>query len=415
MISIVNTTRLWLSMFAIVFIGDSMIAQEWPQFLGPSRDGQYRGPALNTSWPAGKPEELWRRSVGEGFAGPVVAENRLLLFHRVDDREVLEAMDAVSGALIWSHYYATAYRDDFGFDEGPRAVPVVANGVVYTFGAQGDLYAVGLETGETLWHVDTKERFRFRKGFFGAAGSPLVDDGRVLVNVGGENAGIVAFDATSGDVLWTATSDEASYSSAVAADLGGVRHAIFFTRTGLVGLNPINGELRFDQRWRSRLGASVNAATPLIIGDLIFVSASYGTGAAVFHVEGTSLSRIWSSDDALSNHYATSVHHDGYLYGYHGRQEYKPSFRAVDLRTGFVQWTVEEFQAGSVTLAGNQLVIVKETGELIIAQATPTSFTPIARTQVLPSVVRAYPAVAKGLVYVRNEDTLICLDLRSKS
>jgi outer membrane protein assembly factor BamB len=392
-----------------------MFAQEWPQFLGPDRDGQYVGPALNTSWPAGKPEELWRRSVGEGFAGPVVAENRLLLFHRVDNREVLEAMDAVSGAPIWRHHYTTTYRDDFGFDEGPRAVPVVANGTVYTFGAQGDLYAVGLETGETLWHVDTKDRFRFRKGFFGAAGSPLVDDGRVMVNVGGENAGIVAFDAASGDILWTATSDEASYSSAVAADFRGMKHAIFFTRTGLVGLNPINGELRFDQRWQSRLGASVNAATPLIIGDLIFVSASYGTGAAVFQVDGARLIRIWSSDDALSNHYATSVHHNGYLYGYHGRQEYRPSLRAVDLRTGSVQWTVDEFQAGSVTLAGDQLVIVKETGELIIAQATPTSFTPIARTKVLPSVVRAYPAIAKGLVYIRNEDTLICLDLRSKS
>ena len=389
-------------------------AQGWPQYLGPERDGRYSGPPLSTSWPGDRPATLWSRAVGEGFAGPVVAQGQVLLFHRVGDREVLEALDALTGRPLWRHDYPTNYRDDFGFDEGPRAVPVVSGGRVFTFGAQGQLHAVSLETGAPLWQVDTQARFGFRKGFFGAAGSPLVDGDRVIANIGGDGAGIVAFDAASGAVLWTATSDEASYSSAVAADFSGARHAVFFTRNGLVGLDPASGEVRFEQRWRSRLRASVNAATPLVVGDLIFVSASYGTGAAVLQVDGSRLAPLWSSDDVLSNHYATSVHHDGYLYGYHGRQEYGPSFRAVELRTGTVQWSVDGFRAGSVTLAGDRLVIVRETGELVIAEASPAGFTPLARAPILPPVIRAYPAIAGGLLYVRNRDTLVCLDLRGQ-
>ena len=385
---------------------------DWPQWLGPHRDGQYDGPALNADWPGGGPPELWRRPVGEGFAGPAVADGRVLLFHRVEGREVLEALDAASGDPLWRHDAPTAYRDDFGFDEGPRAVPVAADGRVFTFGAQGRLSAVSLETGEPLWEVDTAERFGVRKGFFGAAGSPVVDGGRVIANVGGGNAGIVAFDAASGDVLWTATSHEASYSSGAAADIGGERLAVFLTREGLVGLDPATGDVRFEQRWRSRLGASVNAATPLVIGDLIFASASYGTGAAVFQTGGRELTSLWSSDDVLSNHYATSVYHDGYLYGFHGRQEYGPSFRAVELRSGDVQWSEDRFMAGSVTLAGDRLVIMRESGELVLAAAAPDAFSPLARAQILPPVVRAYPALAGGLLYVRNTDTLVCVDLR---
>jgi hypothetical protein len=148
------------------------------------------------------------------------------------------------------------------------------------------------------------------------------------------------------------------------------------------------------------------------VGDLIFVSAEYGPGAAVMRVEGSQLTDLWASDEVLTNHYATSVYRDGFLYGFHGRQEFGPSFRAVEFRTGKVRWSQDQFKAGSVTLAGDRLLIMRETGELILAPASPDSFKPIARAQVLPATVRAFPALAGGLLYVRNEKTLVCLDLR---
>ena len=392
--------------------GLTLVAQDWPQFLGPQRDGTYSGPPIAESWPASGPTRVWARQVGAGFAGPAVVGDRVILFHRIGRDEVVEALAAETGETIWRYDYPTSYRDDFGFDEGPRSVPVVEDGRVYTFGAQGQLHAVDLETGEGIWSQDTHARYEVRKGFFGAAGSPLVEDGRVIANVGGRRGGIVAFDAITGEGLWTATNDEASYSSPIGATFGGRRHALFFTRNGLVGLEPESGDVLLQKRWRSRIGSSVNAATPLVVGDLVFISASYGTGAALLRVDGEALVDEWTGDDILSNHYATAVVHDGVLYGYHGRQEYSPSLRAVDLRTGEVHWTEDRFGGGTLTLAGDRLLILRESGELILAQASPDGFSLLARGQMLPGVVRAYPALADGRFYARNTDTLVAVDLR---
>ena len=402
----------WAVAAALAATVVTQAANDWPQYLGPSRNGIYAGPALADTWGANGPKVVWRKQVGQGFAGPAVVGNRVILFHRVGNEEVLESLDAATGNSMWRYAYPTRYRDDFGFDEGPRAVPVVADGVIYTFGAEGQLHAVDLAKGTRLWSEDTMKRFGVPKGFFGAAGSPLVEGGRVIANVGGDKAGIVAFEAKTGKVLWAATDDDASYSSGVAATIGGRRLGVFLTRDSLVGLDPASGMVQFQRRWRARIAASVNAATPIIVGDEIFVSAQYGPGAGVLRVNGSQLTDVWTSDDVLSNHYATSVFYNGYLYGFHGRQEFGPSFRAVEFQTGTVKWSQEQFRAGSVLLAGDRLLITREGGELVLASASPQAFKPIARAQILQGVVRPYPALADGLLYVRNENTLVCLDLR---
>ena len=411
----VRARILLLAVVAACACGTGVAAEDWPQFLGPDRNGVYRGPAMAETWPAGGPPVVWRKPVGQGFAGPVVVQGRVIVFHRMGNNEVVDALVAKTGANQWRYQYPSAYRDDFGFDEGPRSVPVVSGGIVYTYGAEGQLHAVDLATGRRVWSVDAMRRFGVPKGFFGAAGSPLVNDGRVLANVGGPKAGVVAFDAKAGTVLWTSTDEQASYSSGVAATIAGRLYALFLTRNGLLGLDPSTGTVAFRRSWRARLAASVNVAAPLVIGDLIFVSAQYGPGAGVLRLEGTTLVDLWSSDDVLSNHYATSVYRDGYLYGYHGRQEFGPSLRAVDLKTGKVQWSEEQFRAGTVTLAGDRLLVMRESGEMILAPASPQAFRPLARAQVLPGTVRAYPALADGFVYIRNDTTLICVDLRRQA
>lgn len=391
-------------------------AEDWPQILGPSRDGIYRGTvAIANAWPAGGPKVVWKRAVGEGLAGPAVAGGRLYLHHRQQKEEVVEAFDARTGAPVWRYAYPTTYRDDFGFDEGPRAVPVVAGGRVFTYGAEGELTALDAATGALAWRLNAMQQFGVAKGYFGAAGSPLVDGGRVILNVGGKarGAGLAALDAATGKVLWTATSHEASYSSGTMATLNGARVAVFLTREGLVGVDPATGAVKFQQRWRARYASSVNAATPLVTGDQIFISASYETGAALFRVgPAYALTPVWSDDETLSNHYATSVLVDGVLYGFHGRQEYRPSLRAVELKTGKVRWEVERFGAGTVMAIGNRLLVIAEDGQLSLAPLGTPAFTPVARATVLPPTVRAYPAFADGLLYLRNDRTLVALDLR---
>ena len=396
----------------VVSFGGLVAAQDWPQILGPGRNGIYTGPEIVPSFPRSGPPLIWKRDVGAGFAGPAVAGGRLVLFHRVNNRETVEAMDALTGKTIWTFDYPTGYRDDFGFDEGPRAVPVIAGGRVFTHGADGMLHGIDFATGKSLWSVDTRKVFQAPKGYFGVASSPLVDGDRVMVNVGGKSAGIVAFDAATGKTLWSSQVDEASYSSPIAADIAGQHLGVFFTRTGLVALDPSTGAARYVFRWRARMAASVNAATPIVVKDQIFLSASYGTGAVLLQVANNAVKLVWSGDESLSNHYSTSVYKDGYLYGFEGRQEFGQSLRCIELATGKVMWNVEGFGAGTLLVAGEALVVTRESGELVLAPASPKAFRYASRAALIPGVVRAYPALANGRYYVRNDRQLTAFDLR---
>jgi outer membrane protein assembly factor BamB len=390
---------------------------DWPQLLGPTRDGVYAGHDLGDSWPSSGPTVVWQKDVGQGFSGPAVAAGRLILFHRLGDKQTVECLEATTGKRFWSFGYPTAYHDDFGFDEGPRATPAIREGRVYTYGAEGVLNCLDLASGTNFWRVDAMAELHAGKGFFGIACSPLVEGNAVLLIVGGQpEGGIVAFDKTSGKILWKATSDEASYASPVTATIGGRRYAFFFTRAGLVGANPMDGKIFFDYPFRPPIRNSVSAATPLIVGDSLFLSASYGAGAVLLKIKESAPEKIWESKNALSNHYATSVYREGFLYGIDGRTDpgFQPpaSLRCIELGTGKVRWGQDAFGAAILTLAGDQLLILTEKGELIRAPASPEAFKPSARAQVLSGEVRAHPALADGLFYARSKDKLVCVDLR---
>jgi hypothetical protein len=199
----------------------------------------------------------------------------------------------------------------------------------------------------------------------------------------------------------------------VAATINGKRQALVLTRDELVSIDPANGKILFQFSWRPAMNASVSAAVPLVVDNQIFLSASYGAGALLLRVNNDTPEKLWSADDVLSTHYATSVHHNGFLYGFDGRQEQGCNLRCVELKTGKVRWSRDRFGAGTILLAGDQLLILSERGELIRALATPTEFRPSARVQILPVQVRAHPALANGLFYARSTSKLVCVGLRA--
>jgi len=407
----------WIPVLALGLAGAlAARSSDWPQFLGPTRNGVYPGNDLAEKWPKEGPVVVWKKAVGQGFSGPAVAGGKLILFHRVNNREIVDCLKATNGAAVWQFEYPTAYRDDFGFDEGPRATPSISDGRVYTFGAEGMVHCLDIETGKQLWSADTKAKFGAPKGYFGMACSPLVEGGVLLLNIGGEDdAGIVAFDRVSGQLKWRASADKASYSSPVAATVDGKRRVFFFTRSGLASVDPADGRVCFDYPWRPAESASVSAATPLVIDDYIFISACYGAGAILLRVHGDEAEKVWSAEDVLSNHYATSVYYEGCLYGIDGRTDpgYQPgaSLRCVDLKTGKLRWKDDSVGAATITLASGQLLILTEKGELIRARATPEKFEPNARAQVFPAHMRAFPALAGGYLFARGKETLFCVNL----
>lgn len=390
------------------------VAADWPQFLGPNRNCTSGETGLLLNWPKDGPPKLWERKVGEGFSGPVIAGGRLILFHRVGNEAVVESLDAATGKEQWKFAYATAYQDRYGKGDGPRSTPLVSGKYVYTLGADGKLHCLELETGKKVWDRALHTDYQVRESFFGVGTSPIVEGDKLLLNVGGKDAGIVAFDAATGKEIWKSTSDDASYSSPVAATVDGVRHVFFFTRAGIVSVDPANGKVRFSRPFRARLDASVNAAAPIVVGDQVFYSAEYATGEILLKVSKDKADEVWKSSQIMSCHYNTPVYHDGHLYGIDGRQEGGSArLRCIDWQTGKSKWAQKNFGCASLLLAEGQLIALCENGELALIEATPTAFKEKARVPVFKATpCRAEIALANGRLYARDGEKLICWNLK---
>jgi outer membrane protein assembly factor BamB len=206
-----------------------------------------------------------------------------------------------------------------------------------------------------------------------------------------------------------------SYSSPVVCTVDGVRLAVFFTRTGAVVLDAKTGAIRYQQRWRSRNGASVNAATPLILGNLAFFSASYDTGALLLKLRKDGAEKVWEDENVMSNHYNTCIYHEGHLYGFDGRQDSRvaPTLRCVELKTRKVKWEKQEFGNGTMICADGRLIVLTEKGDLCLVQTTPAAFRETARARLLEAgPCRAQIALANGRLYARDQKKLVCVDLR---
>jgi outer membrane protein assembly factor BamB len=400
----------YLPLLACVFLG--AIGADWPQFLGPQRNAVSTETGLLQTWGEKGPPMLWQKDIGEGFSAPVVAGDHLILFHRVGDDDVVACLDAASGKEIWKHTTPTKYEDPLGKGNGPRSTPLIADGRVYTLSPGGLLLCLKLDDGKKVWQRELLKDYEVPQSFFGVGTSPILEGKHLIVNVGAKDAGIVAFAKDTGKEVWKATGDGASYSSPLAATIDGVRHVVFFTRQGIVSLDPATGAVRFSKRWRSRNNASVNAATPVVVGDRLFFTACYETGAILVRAKKDGIEELWSNDRSLSCHFGTPVVHDGCLYGFHGRQETGTEMRCVDLKTGRVRWSKEGFGCGSMILAEGNLIVLSEGGELVLVEGKSNKYREKARAAVLTGPCRASMALANGRLYARDNKKLVCWKMK---
>ena len=390
---------------------------DWPQFLGLQRDGKASAETpLLKDIPDDGWKILWKHDCGAGFAGPVVSGGTTVLFHRVGDQHVVEAMDALSGKVLWKTEWPTTYQDEFGFDKGPRSCPTVDGGVIFCYGADGSLAALQLADGKELWRKDLAAELTSEKGFFGRSCAPLVTETLVLIAAGGDGAGVAAFDRKTGALKWKALKDEAGYASPILMRPPQGPRAVFFTREGVAGLEPNTGKVAFTEPFRAKMHASVNAATPVAVDAThVFTSACYDVGAAVWEIgKDDKLTAVWRAGDKLDCHYSTPVLVDGNLYGFHGRQESGQQLRCVSAKDGTVRWSTP-LAAGHVIACGTRLVILTEGGELILTSASSDKApTLTARGEILRGGHRAPPALANGLLFAKDKSSLVCVDLRGE-
>jgi outer membrane protein assembly factor BamB len=393
---------------------NTLRAGDWPQILGPNRDGRAAADEkLTDSWPKDGPPVLWQRDVGGGFSGLAVAGDTAILFHRVDDEEVAEAIDPLTGKTKWKDGSPTRFSSGFSDDQGPRCVPVIQGGRVFVFGAQGTLRCLDLKSGQRIWKRDTHTEFKAPGGYFGAGSTPIAVGDKLLVNVGAgrAGAGVVAFETATGKTVWKGVDDDASYSSPILATVDGTKHAIFVTRLKTVSLDPDTGKVRFEFPFGKR-GPTVNGASPMVLDGHLLVSAHYGVGAVFTKIGASSATEKWNSDDLISSHYMTPLAQEGLIYGIHGQERVEESeLRCLDPRSQKVLWSKPNFGYGTMLAANGKMLMQTTDGELILWQPDARRYQELARARVFRSTTRALPALSNGRLLVRDSRTLKCLQV----
>ncbi len=389
-------------------------AGDWPQILGPDRTGVAAADErLADRWPEAGPPVRWRMEVGAGYAGLAVVGDRGVLFHRRGDREIVEAIDVATGRSLWTADEPTTFQPQVGGGDGPLCVPLIDAGSVFTFGAQGTLACRELATGKTLWSRRTHREFGAAEGYFGAGSAPLVVGDLVIVNVGGrQDAGIVAFDRRSGDTVWQRTAEAAGYSAPVAVAIAGRPHVLAVTRSSCLLLEAAEGRVCWQFPFGKR-GPTVNAATPVVLPDgRLFVTAAYGVGGVCAEFDAAAVRPLWQGEEPLATQYCTPLLVAGHLLGIDGRDDVPPAdLVCADPRTGRVLWRQRDFGYGTLLAADGKLLAAKTDGELQLLRTMPAGVEVLGRCRPLPGTLRALPALSRGRLYVRDDATLICLDL----
>lgn len=414
---------------------------DWPTFLGPSGNGVSTETGIRTDWSGGLPI-AWQTELGEGYSMGSVAGGRLFVFDREGGEARLIARDARTGVVQWTVTWASRYEDLYGYSAGPRASPVVDEGRVYTFGVEGRLRCHRAKDGELLWEVDTGVRFGVVQNFFGVGSTPVVEGELLIAMAGGSppgspstgsgavqgnGTGLVAFDKRSGEVRWTLSDELASYSTPRVVTMGDRRRGFAFTRGGLLGFDPLRGARDFFFPWRARKLESVNAATPVIVDDTVFLSETYGPGSVLLRVPTSGNPEVvWRDgrrNQSLQAHWSTPVYHEGHLYASSGRGSGDAELRCVDHRTGEVRWSEPGLSRSTLLLVDGHLVILTEYGRLLLVRPDPERFRLVSELELQDAKGRPLlrhpawnaPILSHGLLYVRGKDRLVALELIPRS
>jgi outer membrane protein assembly factor BamB len=415
---------------------------DWPRFLGPLGNSKSPETGISTKWGPCGPPVVWQRKLGTSYGIGSVAGARFFQFDRYGGQARLTCLDARNGEFLWKFEYATDYEDRLGYNNGPRCSPVVDEDRVYLYGAEGVLHCVRTEDGKLLWKVDTFKKFGVVQNFFGVGSSPVVEGGALIAVVGGSppgsqgagrfemdrvkgnGTGIVGFDKRTGEVKYAITDELAAYATPQLATVGGRRWCFVLARGGLVGFDPLNGKVAFHYPWRSKLHDSVNASTPVVVGDEVFISEAYGPGSSLLRVKAAGYEVVWSDppgrNKAMQCHWNTPIYHEGHLYGSSGRYSATAELRCVEWKTGKVRWAEPGLGLSSLLYVDGHLVCLGEEGELRLIKATEKQYVEVARAVVretpdaaplIAPPAWAAPILAHGLLYVRGNDRLVCLRL----
>ena len=435
---------------------------DWPTFLGPDRNSTSPEKGIITDWSEGALKILWQIKLGTSYGIGSVSKGRYFQCDQVDDVTLVNCHHAETGKLLWQFDYMVEYDDLFGYDSGPRCSPIIEGNRVYIYGVEGTLLCLRASDGALIWQIDVNKKFGVQQNFFGVGSTPIIEGDLVLAMVGGSpepvppgqldqaegnGSGIVAFDKYTGEVKYKVTDELASYASPQVTTIGDRRWGFMFARGGLIGFEPKTGKVDFHYPWRAASLESVNASTPVVVGDEVLISETYGVGSSLLKVTPGAYEVVWkdkarSRERAMATHWNTPVYRDGYLYGSSGRHTQNAELRCIEWKTGKISWSIPRLTRSSLLYVDGHFICLGEYGSMILFKANPREFQPVGeyllkdpkhKSRVKPDPLFnnnsigldsplllkypcwAAPIISHGLLYVRGSDRVVCIELIPKS
>lgn len=416
---------------------------DWPRMLGPNYDSRSSEVGILTKWPKSGLKVVWTADTGMGYGNGVAADGRWFQFDRFGDVERLSCLNAETGKPIWKWESPVQYRDAYGYNNGPRCSPVVDGDRVYVFGVAGTLACISVSDGAQIWKLDTDEIYHVEQNFFGVGASPLIYRDKLLVMIGGSKASrpngtaMVAFDKATGKELYRVGNYMASYSAPIVQSIEGRDVCLSLVREGLMAFDPNDGSnMRFFP-WRASIQESVNAASPVVWGNRIFISEAYERGSALLSITDKELKPIWIDGTGIKNkamrsHWSTPLLDGNVLYGSSGRNQPDTDLRCLLLsETGVdaggwtpeVKWTKRNHDRMTGLIVDNHLILLGEEGSLQLLALNKDKLTVLAEMELdqirdlrdgkplLRPPSWAPPVLSHGLLYVRSEGKVVCLEL----
>jgi outer membrane protein assembly factor BamB len=383
----------------------------WTNYRGPARDGRYDETPIRTNWPAEGLPLLWKQPIGGGYASFVVAEGMAFTIEQRRRQEIVAAYDVETGRELWTHGSDAEFKESMGGD-GPRATPTWEAGRLWALGAEGDLRCFEAKTGKLNWSKNILKDNGAENLQWGMSGAPLIVDDKVVVLPGGRaGKSVVAYNKLTGAAVWRSLNDTQAYVSPMLMTLAGKRQIVVVTANRIVGLAVDNGSLLWESNWNTDMG--INCSQPIVIdANRFFISSGYGKGAALVEITGTgnelTARKVWENT-SMKNKFNSSVVLEGNVYGLD-----EGILTCVDVKTGERRWKGGRYGFGQVILASGHLIVITDTGELVLVKATPDKHTELARFSAIEGKTWNYPAIAEGRLLVRNQTQMACFDLSGK-
>ena len=445
--NVISRLHQFVCLLLLIILNLPLIAlADWNDFLGPERNSKSQEKIEIVPWRNTGPPVIWHKKIGTSYGAPTIADGRLFIFARHGNMARLTCMESDTGTELWRFEYPTDYEDLYGYNNGPRCCPIVDEDRVYIFGSEGILHCVRVSDGKGLWKVDSTAQFHVVQNFFGIASAPAVEGELLIVQIGGSppgspkdiwgangrpkpnNSGIVAFNKYTGEIVYQIADELASYASPIFTTIEERRWGFAFLRGGLVGFEPATGKIDFHYPWRHPKIESVNASSPVVADDLVFVSESYGIGSSVVKVRPGGYRVVWKDrasrrNKAMELHWNTAIHHEGYLYACSGRHSNGAELRCVELKTGKIKWAQRVDERASLLWVNDYFIYLGEYGRLMLLKCTPEKLEAISQAvpidengnQLIKHPAWAAPVMVDGYLYVRGKDRLICFNLRSET